>query len=133
MQFLKNKNIINITPNAWNKINSILIKSKNKNGMILSATSGGCNGFNYKLNLLDNKELDGIKNKNPNILFNKISDKISNKLYIDPHVEMYLLGTTIDYVYEDFSKNIYENKFIFTPDKNIATSCGCGISFSIKN
>jgi len=131
MQFLKNK--INITPNAWNKINSILIKSKNKNGMILSATSGGCNGFNYKLNLLDNKELDEIKNKNPNILSHKISDKITNKLYIDPYVEMYLLGTTIDYVYEDFSKNIYENKFVFTPDKNIATSCGCGISFNIKN
>ena len=23
-----------------------------------------------------------------------------------------------------------ENKFIFTPDKNLATSCGCGVSFS---
>ena len=46
--------------------------------------------------------------------------------------EIYLIGTTIDYQFEDVKKGIYDSKFIFTPDKKIATSCGCGVSFSPK-
>ena len=45
---------------------------------------------------------------------------------------MYLLGTTIDYVREDYSENIFESKFVYIPDKNMATSCGCGVSFTPK-
>ena len=45
---------------------------------------------------------------------------------------MYLLGTTIDYVKEDYSKNIFESKFVYIPDKDKATSCGCGVSFNPK-
>ena len=46
---------------------------------------------------------------------------------------MYLLGTTIDYISEDYSKGQYESKFVFNVDKKFASSCGCGISFSPKN
>ena len=51
---------------------------------------------------------------------------------IEPMSEMLLLGTTIDYVHEDYSKNIFESRLIFTPQKDFATACGCGISFSPK-
>jgi Fe-S cluster assembly iron-binding protein IscA len=54
------------------------------------------------------------------------------KIYIDQLSEFYLLGTKIDYISEDFNKNIFESKFTFTPNKNKASSCGCGISFSPK-
>ena len=46
---------------------------------------------------------------------------------------MFLLGTTIDYIYEDYDKGVFENKFIFLPDEKLATSCGCGISFNPRN
>ena len=46
--------------------------------------------------------------------------------------EFLLIGTTIDYINEDFSNGIFENKFIFSPDKTLANSCGCGISFTPK-
>ena len=112
-----------VTNNAWNKMEDIL-KIKKYKGFIFSATSGGCNGFNYNLKVLDiNKDkyntYTTIKNNNVNIL-------------IEPISEIYLIGTTIDYVSEDFKNNIFENKFIFIPNKNIATSCGCGVSFSPK-
>ena len=55
------------------------------------------------------------------------------QLLIDPSSELLLLGTTIDYVEEDYGKNIFENKFIFNQSKEVATSCGCGTSFSPKN
>ena len=55
------------------------------------------------------------------------------KVYVDPMSEMFLLGTTIDYVLEDYSKGQYESKFNFEINKDIMTSCGCGISFSPKS
>ena len=115
---------INVTSNAMNKIKYILKKTNNY-GMLFTANSGGCNGFNYKLDLLNKDEFNKINSKNPSI--------INENLIIDPYVEMFLIGTTIDYVQEDLNKNIFENKFIFIPDKNLATSCGCGTSFSPKN
>tara|TARA_B100000963_G_scaffold217359_1_gene189533 strand:+ start:1174 stop:1554 length:381 start_codon:yes stop_codon:yes gene_type:complete len=122
---------IQITKNAWTKIREILHVTNNKYGMIYSASSGGCNGFNFELDLLTkdlHKKING--NKFLTILTEPEGDK---KVYIDPVSEMYLLGTTIDYMKEDYSKKIYENKFIYEVDKNLMTSCGCGISFSPKN
>ena len=120
---------IQVTNNAWSKIDTIINKSKNNIGFLFSISSGGCNGFNYNLNLLKSDELNEI---NKDKL--KMSYVESNKMriYIEQKSEFYLLGTTIDYVNEDFSKNIFESKFIFNPDKEKASSCGCGISFSPK-
>ena len=120
---------IQITKNAWKKITEIIHKSKNPYGMIFSASSGGCNGFNFQLELLTNPIHQKInQNKFLTILTNEKS-----KVYIDPLSELYLSGTTIDYTNEDIKKNIYESKFIYEIDKNLMTSCGCGISFSPKN
>ena len=53
--------IINITKNAWTKLSSILNKSNNKNGFIFGVTSGGCNGFNFDLRLIENKEMEKME------------------------------------------------------------------------
>ena len=121
-------NMIHVTKNAWNKMSHIINLSKNKYGFIYSASSGGCNGFNFELNLLE-KELhkEIIKKK-----FYTVLEEDTTKLYIDPISEMYLLGTTIDYIHEDYKNNIYESKFQFKINKDNMTSCGCGISFSPK-
>ena len=118
---------INITKNAWNKMENIMKYSKNKSGFIFSASSGGCNGFNFNLELLDDKKLNNFNNIKPNYLKNN-----TTKVYIDPLSEMYLIGTTIDYVYEDYTKGQFENKFVFNVDSKLMSSCGCGISFSPK-
>jgi iron-sulfur cluster assembly protein len=119
-----------ISNNAWGKIRDIIKNSNNDYGFLFYASSGGCNGFNYKLELLDedtHNELEDSSIK-PNMIF----DYENNKVYIDPKTEMFLLGTKIDYIKEDYSKNIFESKFIFIPDKEFATSCGCGVSFNPK-
>ena len=121
---------ITVTNNAWKKINDIL-KSNNDVAMIFSADGGGCNGFNYKLNPMKKKEFNIIQLEsekiNPSILNNGES-----KIVIDPLSEMLLLGTTIDYIKENYQKGIYESKFVFIPDKKIASTCGCGISFNLR-
>jgi iron-sulfur cluster assembly accessory protein len=118
------KNIINVTTSAWKKMGSIIQKSNNKNGFIFGANSGGCNGFNFDLRLIETEEQQEIMKMKPSILTN---DDVN--LYIEPLSEMHLIGTTIDYINEDFSKGIFENKF----DKKLASSCGCGVSFMPRN
>ena len=126
----KYKEIIKITDNAWDKMAQI-IKTKDAIGFIFSATSGGCNGFNYNLKLLDESGHEKLY-KDGNKIKPTIIEKNKIKLFIDPFTEMFLLGTTINYISEDYEKGIFENKFVFTPDKKIASSCGCGISFTPK-
>ena len=122
------KNIINVTKNAWSKMGSILKKSQQNNGFLFSISSGGCNGFNFNLNLINDNELNKIRNMKPTILNNE-----AISLYIDPTSEMYVIGTEIDYIKEDYSKGIFESKFTYNVDKKLASSCGCGVSFMPRN
>ena len=125
---------IRITQNAWQKMRDILLKSNNNLGFIYSASSGGCNGFNFELNIIQKKEYDNIvKQKFYSVLTDESKDtNETTNLYIDPISEMVLLGTTIDYIHEDYSKGQFESKFNFEINKELMTSCGCGISFSPK-
>jgi iron-sulfur cluster assembly accessory protein len=122
---------ISVTQNAWRKMEDITKFSSNKLGFIYSVSSGGCNGFNFELNLLDTKKHSKLINNNkikPILLTNN-----NTNLYIEPSSEIYLLGTTIDYITEDYTNGNFENKFVFNVDKKMATTCGCGVSFSPRN
>jgi len=114
--------IVNITQSALSKLAKI-VKSTHNYAFLFSANSGGCNGFNYDLSTINKDEFDILEN--PNIL-----EHADIRFAVDPLAEIYLIGTTIDYIKEDYSKNIFESKFVFIPDKNLATTCGCGISFN---
>ena len=123
---------ITITNNAWSKITEIL-KTKTNNYFLFSAVGGGCNGFNYNFKLIDEEKYDKLYNSDtsskikPSMIENK-----NKRVIIDPTSEMFLLGTTIDYIAENYDKSIFENKFVFIPDKNLASTCGCGVSFTPK-
>jgi len=119
---------IQVTVNAWQKISEIMIQSNNKYGLLYSASSGGCSGFNFDLGLLDKptyKKMSKMK-------YVTILTDVNAKVYVDPMSEMFLLGTTIDYITEDYSKGQFENKFIFEVDKELLSTCGCGTSFTLK-
>ena len=58
--------------------------------------------------------------------------KYNSKIFVDPDAESFIWNDT-DYVEEDWNKGVFENKFIFIPDKDLVSSCGCGISFTPKN
>ena len=117
-----------ITGQAWNKMIEVLKKTK-KEAFLFSAIGGGCNGFNYDLKTIDKKELEKITDKK---FIPPVYQREKYKLVVDPMSEILLTGTTIDYINEDYSKHIFESKFTFTPTKSIASTCGCGVSFSPK-
>ena len=119
---------IQITKSAWRKIGEIINKTNSSYGLLYSAKTGGCNGFNFELDLLTkdlHKKINDMK-------FLTVLTNNESEVYVDPMSEMHLLGTTIDYVKEDFSNKIYESKFVYHADKDLMTKCGCGISFSPK-
>ena len=118
--------IVNITRRAWSKMGDI-IGNRTRSAFLFSAESGGCNGLNYKLKLINRKDIEEIEMER--LKYNKI-DNNGVKFYIDPLSEMFLIGTNIDWVEENYDKGIFENKFIFTPDSKKARTCGCGISFT---
>jgi len=115
---------ITISTKAWRKMADILIKN-DKLAFMFFATSGGCNGFNYKLEPIDKKEFDNFTGHT--VITNPLG-----LLLIEPASEMLLLGTAVDFIEEDYDKNIFGSKFVFAPQKDFATACGCGVSFSPK-
>jgi len=120
-----------ISYRSWSKINDIL-KYSLKDSMLYSVDSGGCNGYSFKLEILDKQhkiKLDSYKIK-PTILKSPID--INHSVYIEPASELYLYSTKIDYIHEDYNKQIFDSGFIFNIDKDIMASCGCGTSFNIK-
>ena len=126
-----NTQSITITNNAWKKIMEINNKQK-EFCFLFSAKSGGCNGFNYNFNLINETEYNDIIETNCGKIKPTILTKHDTQILVDPVSEFLLLGTTIDFVEEDYSKNIFESKFVFKPNKELTASCGCGISFTPK-
>ena len=118
-----------ISQTAWSKITDVL-KHKESFAFLFSATGGVCNGFNYNLETITRRQFDEFHKTKipPSVITNKDA-----KLIIDPVSEMLLIGTTIDYVQEDYNNNVFENKFTFTPKKELATTCGCGTSFTPRD
>ena len=116
---------ISVTQKAWKKIGNILTKANNNYGLLFSATTGGCNGFNFQLELLTEDVYDGLNKER----FITVLEEKSSRVFVDPHSELHLSGTTIDYVHEDLAKGIFENKFVYNVDKDLMATCGCGSSF----
>ena len=109
------KNVINITSTALNRLSDIM-KKTNSHAIKLSLKSGGCNGFEYKLEptteLLHKKdELFTEKNVNVHVCGKSL---------------LYLLGTEIDWKEDIMGRGFeFENPLA-------QASCGCGVSFSPK-
>jgi iron-sulfur cluster assembly accessory protein len=112
---------ISITKRAWEKLFSIA--RGNKSRFLLSAKSGGCNGYIYNITKVEEERaLTRYREKMTIILAN---DNIS--VLIEPRSEILLAGTMVDY-----EKGQYDEKFVFkNTDNSKKSKCGCGKSFSM--
>lgn len=107
--------IISLTDNAAKQVQALLNKrGKPSIGIRIGIKSGGCSGLKYFVEYADTKKP-----------FDEIIQDKGVTILIDPKALMYLLGTEMDFVVEQF-----KSSFTFT-NPNEKGKCGCGSSFNI--
>lgn len=108
--------VVNISKTAIQKLSQIAL-SHNKKQILFSVKGGGCNGFNYLLEPMD-EEAD------------KKDEKISYPdfdLIVCHRSLLHLFGVNVDW-----KQTIMGEGFQFE-NPNAKSMCGCGTSFSSKN
>ena len=102
-----------VTNNAAKKIIE-LSKKKEKKMLRISVTGGGCQGFQYNLDMEDNSKKSDIIIKKNNAL-----------VVIDQNSLDLIKGSEIDFV-----EDLIGSRFKINNPK-ATSSCGCGTSFSL--
>lgn len=109
MEFVK-KMIVTLTESAKNYLQSV----SNNDLVTLSVKGGGCSGMQYVWGFKKDCTDERVQ----------WSDPIENVLVVDPMAEMFILGSTIDYV------NELGGSFLTVKNPMATSSCGCGESFA---
>ena len=109
------KQILTLTENAIKHIRELLEKRGAPSvGIRVGVKSGGCSGMKYFIEYADQQ--------NP---YDEIVKSDDLTILIDPKALMYLLGSEMDYITEEFKSG-----FTFS-NPNEKGKCGCGSSFSV--
>ena len=101
--------MVTITESAKEYLNSV----RGNDYVSLGVQGGGCAGFQY---------IWGLKSDNPSVDW---SDPIDDVLGVDAVAELYILGSTVDYV------NELGGSFLAVKNPMSTSSCGCGESFGV--
>jgi len=101
---------INFTDEALKQIEKIVLENLSKKYFRISVKGGGCSGFKYNFTFDDKIEED---------------DLIFNKTLIDKNSLDIINGSTVDY-----KREMIGDSFVIK-NPQAASSCGCGLSFSV--
>jgi iron-sulfur cluster assembly protein len=106
---------ITLTPNAEARIAALMAKApEGAIGVKLSTPRRGCSGLAYSVDYVTEE--------------NKFDEKIATPggaFYVDGGSLLYLIGSTMDWVEDDFAAG-----FVFA-NPNAKGACGCGESFTV--
>lgn len=112
---MSKKQVMQLTDSASEQVKTLLAqRGKPSMGIRVGVKSGGCSGLKYFVEYADKR--------NP---FDEVIKDKDVTIFIDPKALMYLLGTQMDFVSEQFKSG-----FIFT-NPNEKGKCGCGSSFNV--
>lgn len=106
--------LVKLTPNAAQKVSSLLTKQGRPGGVLrVAVVGGGCSGLQYKMDLQDAPA-------NRDILV----ETAGVRVVVDPKSALYVTGSELDYV------DALQDGGFKVKNPNAATSCSCGESFS---
>lgn len=112
---LQKKQVMSLTNEAIAQIKFLLEKrGKSSVGIRIGVKSGGCSGLKYFVEYADEKHK-----------YDEIVQAGDITILIDPKAFMYLLGSEMDYISEQFKSG-----FTFS-NPNEKGKCGCGSSFNV--
>ena len=105
---------VTLSASAATQISRILEAEGRSALLRVSVSGGGCSGFQYGFDLVDEQNDDDL-----------VVERDGIKVVIDPVSLPFLAGSEIDYV-DDLIGAAFQ---VHNP--NATSSCGCGTSFSI--
>ena len=105
---------VTISDAAARRIASILGSAPQKHALRVSVEGGGCSGFSYKFDLVEDQQDDDL-----------VLEKDDARVLIDQLSLVYMDGSEIDFV-----DNLLGQSFQIK-NPNAVASCGCGTSFSV--
>ncbi|MCB1480523.1 MAG: iron-sulfur cluster insertion protein ErpA [Rhodobiaceae bacterium] len=111
---MSNTQPVTVSASAAKRVAQIVAKEPAGTALRVSVAGGGCSGFQYEFNLVQEREDDDL-----------VIERDGATVLIDSVSLMYLTGSEIDFV----DSLIGQSFQIHNP--NATASCGCGTSFSI--
>lgn len=105
---------ITVSESAAKRIAKIISADPDKTALRVSVEGGGCSGFSYKYDLVNEQNDDDL-----------VIEKLGAKVFIDSISVPYLDGSEIDFV-DDLMGQSFQIR-----NPNATASCGCGTSFAI--
>jgi iron-sulfur cluster assembly accessory protein len=105
---------VSVSTNAAARINAITASEPTNKLLRLSVEGGGCSGFQYKFDLVAERDPDDL-----------VIEKEGATVLVDPISLPFLEGAELDYVQELIGASFKVN------NPNAQASCGCGTSFTI--
>ncbi|MDB2636452.1 iron-sulfur cluster assembly accessory protein [Alphaproteobacteria bacterium] len=110
-----NAPLFTLSNNAQKQIIELLSKQENSIGLKIGLNTKGCAGLSYVMEYANNDNIDGYE----------LVNGYDFPLYIDNKAIMYVIGTEMDYIKEEFGE-----RFTFN-NPNQTSECGCGESFHV--
>ncbi len=105
---------VSVSDAAFGRIAKILSAEATSSALRISVEGGGCSGFSYKYELVDNQTDDDL-----------VLERDGAKVLIDSMSLMYMEDSIVDFV-DDLMGQSFQIR-----NPNAVASCGCGTSFSI--
>lgn len=106
---------VTVTDSAYIRVAEILADTPDKRALRISVEGGGCSGFSYKYDLVDEDPASD----------DQVFERDGAKIYVDEMSLVYMGGSEIDFV-----DNLMGQSFEIR-NPNAVASCGCGTSFSV--
>src|SRR4029079_9375697 len=105
---------VELTDAAAGRVAAIVGREAGKSALRVSVEGGGCSGFSYKFDLVDQRNGDDVA-----------IQKDGATVLIDDLSLVYMGGSVIDFL-DDLMGQSFQIR-----NPNAVASCGCGTSFSI--
>ena len=100
---------------AQDQISNLLVDNNNAIGLKIGLSTKGCAGLSYTMEYVNESSIQGCE----------LVNDYKFPLFIDNKAIMYVIGTEMDFIKEEFGE-----KFIFK-NPNQTSECGCGESFHV--
>ena len=105
---------VSVTESAARRIGEIVANEPNGTMLRVSVEGGGCSGFQYKFDLVQEREDDDL-----------VIERNGATVLVDQISLMYMSGSEIDFVDDLIGASFKIN------NPNATSGCGCGTSFAI--